>query len=341
MAPRKQGEKSLSGAQKAAIIMMSVDVDVATKVFGMMNEQEIKDISQGMTTLGTIKPEVRDNLIKEFIGDFSQQGRTIVGSPESAEKLLSKVLGKEKVAEIMQDIGSPGGSNTWEKMNNVGEDALAMFLKNEYPQTVAVVLSKLRTTHAANVLKLFPEEFAIEVIQRMINMEPVKREVLGSIEKTLQAEFMAAKAKAKKIDSYEAVAEIFNNFDRKTESKYMDILEKTNDMMAKRIRDLMFTFDDLVSIDSAGIQALIRNVDKDKLPVALKGANDKIRELFFSNMSERAAKILQDDMEAKGPVRLKDVDQAQLSIVTKAREMAESGEIIIKTAGEPEEEMIH
>lgn len=341
MAPRKQADKGLQGAQKAAIVMMSVDTEIASKVFGLMKEEEIKAISQAMSSLGAIKPEVRDSLIQEFTSDLSQQKNTVVGTPENVEKLLSQVLGKEKVASIMGEIGQVGGGNTWEKLNNVSDEILTAFLKNEHPQTVAVVLSKLRTAQAAKVLTRLPEETALEVVQRMINLEPVKREILSGIEKTIQSEFMTSLSQAKQMDSYEVVAEIFNNLDRKTEAKYMELIKKSDEKSATRIRELMFTFDDLIAIDGAGIQALIRNVDKDKLPLALKGANDKIRELFFKNMSERAAKILQEDMEAKGAVRLKDVDQAQRTIVTKAKEMAEAGEIIIKTGGEAEEEMVY
>ncbi|MCB2082194.1 MAG: hypothetical protein KDD76_06110, partial [Rickettsiales bacterium] len=203
MAPRKQGDKGRTGLEKAAVVMMSLDVDIAAKIFGMMNEQEIKEISQTMTSLGSIKPEMVDGLLKEFVNELSQ-GQGIVGSLESTEKLLSQVLGKEKVATIMEDISGPAGRNTWDKLNNVSEEVLAAFLKNEYPQTVALVLSKIRTSQAARVLSILPEEFALEILQRMITLEPVKREVLSGIEKTLQSEFMSSLATTKKFNSFES-----------------------------------------------------------------------------------------------------------------------------------------
>ena len=229
----------------------------------------------------------------------------------------------------MEDISGPVGRTTWDKLNNVSEETLATYLKNEHPQTVALVLSKVKTVQAAKVLGVLPDELALEVIMRMIAMEPVKREVLIGIEKTLQSEFMSNLAATKKLDSYEMIAEVFNNFDRTTESKFMGLLETRAPDSATRIRELMFTFDDLGSVDAKGIQTLMRNVDKDKLAIALKGASEDMRELFFSNMSERAAKIMQEDMASKGPVRMKDVDEAQMAVVNVARDLAESGEIMI------------
>ena len=153
--------------------------------------------------------------------------------------------------------------------------------------------------------------------------------MLDNIEKTLRTEFMTNLAKTQRRDSHEMLAEIFNNFDRSTESKFMEELERTTPESAEKVRSLMFTFDDLLKIDSQGIQALMRTADKDKLAVALKGAGDDIKELFFGNMSERAAKLMKEDMEAKGPVRIKDVDEAQTAIVNEAKELAAKGEIII------------
>ncbi len=340
MPPRKVLEGKISGLQKAAILMMSVEEDTAAKIFSLMNEEEIKGISQAMSALGTVEPKTVENLLGEFTEEMSSGG-SIIGDLQNTKRLLTMALGEEKVASIMEELGGPMGRDTWDKLNNVNEEMLASFLKNEYPQTAALILTKVRAAQAAKVISVMPEDFALDVIQRMITIEPVKREVLSDIEKTLQAEFMTNLASTKQFDSYEMIAEVFNNFDRNTENKFMEMLEGKDAAVAEHIRELMFTFEDLIKIDAAGIQTLLRSVDKDKLGVALKGANDKIRDLFFKNMSERASKILKEDMESKGPVRVRDVDEAQMAIVNVAKDLASSGQIVIPEGEEAEEEMIY
>ncbi|MDX1738328.1 MAG: flagellar motor switch protein FliG, partial [Alphaproteobacteria bacterium] len=213
-------------------------------------------------------------------------------------------------------------------------------LKNEYPQTVAVVLSKIKSDHAARVLASLPESFTMEVIMRMLRMEAVQKEVLDDVERTLRTEFMTNLARTARRDSHEMMAEIFNNLDRNTENRFMTLLEERNRDSAERIKALMFTFEDLQKLDPAGVQALLRAVDKDKLSIALKGASESIKELFFGNMSERAAKILREDMAAMGPVRLKDVDEAQMEMVNLAKDLAAKGEIVI-SEGNSEDELIY
>lgn len=336
MAPRSKNDGKLSGSQKAAIIMMSIGEENASKLFAMMNEDEVREISFAMSNLGSLKSDTVENLLGEFVDQLSEIG-PFTGNLETTEKLLERALGKEKVVGILEDISGPSGRTTWDKMNNVNEEVLAGYLKNEYPQTAAVVLTKLKPGQAAKVIGVMPDDYAIDVIMRMLSIEPVKKEVLAGLEKTLQAEFMSNLAKTKKLDSYEMIAEIFNNFDRNTENKFMQMLESREPISAERVKELMFTFDDIINVDAKGIQALLRALDKDKLAVALKGSSEEIRELFFKNMSERASKILKEDMEAKGPVRLRDVDEAQMYIVNIAKELADKGEIIIAEDSEDEQ----
>lgn len=331
-ASQKDDYRKLTGPQKIAILMMSMGEENASKLFGMMDDEEIREISSTMATLGEISSETVERLYLEFTEQMSASG-AVVGTYDTAERLLVKALGKERVDTIMEDIRGPAGKTTWDKLGNVGEDVLAGYLKNEYPQTIALVLSKIKSDHAAKVLAIFPDDLSLEVIMRMLTMESVKKDVLEGIEKTLRIEFMSNLAKTQQRDSHETMADIFNNFDRKTESKFMALLEDRDKEAAERIRALMFTFEDLKKIDGAGIQALLRTVDKDKLAIALKGASDTIKNLFFENMSERAAKILREDMEAKGPVRIRDVDEAQMVIVTAAKDLAAKGEIIIAEPG--------
>ena len=217
----------------------------------------------------------------------------------------------------------------------MNEAVLANYLKNEYPQTVAVVLSKIKTDHAARVLAMLPENFSMEVIMRMLRMEAVQKDILDHVERTLRTEFMTNLARTARRDSHELMAEIFNNLDRNTENRFMTALEERNRESAERIKQLMFTFDDLVRVDSGGIQLLLRQVEKDQLAIALKGSSEEVKELFFANMSERAGKMMKEDMDAMGAVRLKDVDASQSAIVQVAKALSDSGEIVI--AGNDEE----
>ena len=182
-----------------------------------------------------------------------------------------------------------------------------------------------------------PESFAMEVVMRMLRMEAVQREVVDDIEITLRNEFMANLSATSQADSHEMMAEIFNSLDRPTENRFMTLLEERNRDSADKIKSLMFTFDDLARLDPGGVQTLLRGADKDKLGIALKGASDTLKDLFFSNMSERAAKIMREDMAAMGPVRLSDVDEAQLEIVNTAKQLAEQGEIILSENNDEDE----
>jgi flagellar motor switch protein FliG len=240
----------------------------------------------------------------------------------------------------MEEIRGPAGRTMWEKLGNVNEEILAAFLQKEYPQTVAVVLSTVTSDHAARVLAMLPEQFALEVINRMLRMETVQKEILEEVERTLRTEFMTNLARTNKRDSHELIAEIFNNMERSVETRFMDKLEEDIPESAEKIRSLMFTFEDLASLDPASVQTLIRAVDKEKLPPALKGATETLRDLFFSNMSERAAKIMKEDMAAMGPVRLKDVEEAQQLIVNVAKDLESRGEITI-ASGSEEDELIY
>ena len=337
VAERKEDYRKLTGMQKAAIVLMSIDEENSTKILNSMNDDEIKELSNTMSSLGTVSSETVERLFVDFVESMSSTG-VVVGTFDSTERLLMKALGKDRVDSIMEDIRGPAGRTTWDKLGNVNEEVLAAFLKNEYPQTIALVLSKIKPEHAARVLSVFPEELSLEVINRMLGMEAVKKEVLDGIEKTLKLEFMNNLAKTQRRDTHEIMAEIFNNFDRNTEAKFMGILEQKNSESAERIRALMFTFEDLKKVDPSGMQTLLRNVPKEKLGIAMKGASETIKDLFFKSMSERAAKLLKEEMESLGPVRLKDVDEAQMTIVQVAKDLAAKGEIVI--AGDSVEDQL-
>ena len=328
----------LSGPEKAAVVLLALGED-HTNTWQALDEEEIKDISAAMAGLGTVSASVVEELLVEFVSGLSGSG-AIMGSYEQTQRLLQGFMPPEKVDNLMEEIRGPAGRTMWDKLGNVNEAVLANYLKNEYPQTVAVVLSKIKSEHAARVLAALPEDFALECVNRMLRMEPVQREILDKIEQTLRTEFMSNLARTPKRDSHEMMAEIFNSFDRQTEGRFIAALEERNRESAERIRALMFVFEDLNKLDPGGVQTLLRAVEKNQLGLALKGASDGLREMFFSNMSERAAKILREDMESMGPVRLKDVDTAQMSMVQAAKDLAAKGEIMLAGPG-GEDELIY
>ena len=336
MARTKDNYRSLSGSEKAAIFMLSLPQAHSKVLFEMMDEDEIKELSMTMANLGMIDATIVERLFVEFADQLSSTG-SLVGSFDTTERLLMQAMDKEKVDVIMEEIRGPAGRTMWDKLGNVNEQVLANYLKNEYPQTVAVVLSKIKSDHAARVLSVLPENFAMEVIMRLLRMDTVQKDILDGVEKTLRSEFMSNLARTQRQDPHEQMANIFNNLDRSTENRFMGALEERNRESAERIKALMFTFEDLLRVDPAGIQILLRQVEKDQLAMSLKGASDEVKDLFFKNMSERAAKMMKEDMEAMGPVRLKDVDEAQSNVVATAKALADSGEIVISGSGEEDE----
>jgi len=328
----------LTGAQRAAVLMLAVGEEHCTRLFNLMHEDEIKEISSAMSQLGSVRSDLVEKVCQQFTESMGSAG-ALVGNFESTERLLQKTLPRERVSQIMEEIRGPAGRTMWDKLGNVNEAVLANYLKNEYPQTVAVVLSKVRADHAARVLTLLPDSFAMEVVMRMLRMESVQRDVLEGVERTLRSEFMSNLARSTRRDAHEMMADIFNNLDRQSETRFLAALEERNREAAERIKALMFTFDDLARLAAPSMQVLMRSVDKEKLPLALKGASEKLRDMFFKSLSERAGKMLHEDIAALGPVKLRDVDEAQASIVNTAKELAQNGEI--ELSGGKDEELIY
>lgn len=331
--------KKLSGPKRAAILMLALGEQYGGKVWSLLDDDEVRELSLVMSSLGTIEPEVVEDLLLEFVSRMSASG-ALMGTFDATERLLHQYLPAERVTGIMEEIRGPAGRNMWEKLSNVQEEVLANYLKNEYPQTIAVVLSKLKPEHAARVLAILPEQLALDVIGRMLKMEAVQKEVIERVEQTLRSEFMSNLSQTRRRDAHEVMAEIFNSFDRQTETRFITSLEEDDREAAERIKALMFTFDDLIKLDAGSAQTLMRSVDKDKLGIALKSANEDVRSFFLGNMSARAGKILLDDMAAMGPVRLRDVDEAQALLVNLAKDLAAKGEIVL-TKNRADDEMVY
>jgi len=331
--------KSLSGPERAAILMLALGEEYGGKIWELLDDDELRTLTSTMSSLGTVDAAAVEELLLEFVSLLSASG-ALMGTYEATERLLQKYLPPDRVSSVMEEVRGPAGRNVWEKLSNVPEEVFANYLKNEYPQTIAVVLSKLRPEQTAKILAILPEQIGLDVVNRMLRTEAIQKNVIEHLEQTLRKEFMSSLSRTRRRDAHEQMADIFNNFDRQTETRFMAALEAMNADSAERIKNLMFTFDDLARLDTASAQTLMRNLDKDKLAVALKGASETVREFFLRNMSSRAAKMLTDDMEALGPVRLRDVDEAQSALVNIAKDLAAKGEITIAKGG-AEEELVY
>jgi len=217
-------QRPLSGDEKAAVLLLALGPDFGKPIFAELDETEIKTLSRAMVRLGPITQQMLDALMAEVVTSISSTG-SIAGNSETTERLLLSFLPADRVDAIMEEIRGPAGRNMWEKLSNVQEDVLANYLKNEYPQTIAVVLSKVATDHASKVLAVLPPELAMEVVKRMLGLDPVQKDILEKIENTLRTEFMSTLSHQKRRDSHEQMAEIFISFDRQTEARFINALE--------------------------------------------------------------------------------------------------------------------
>jgi flagellar motor switch protein FliG len=236
LASRQSGRaksKPLSGPKRAAILMLALGEQYGGKVWAQLDDDEVRELSIHMSTLGTVEADVVEDLLLEFVSRMSASG-ALMGTFDATERLLQQYLPSDRVTGIMDEIRGPAGRNMWEKLSNVQEEVLANYLKNEYPQTIAVVLSKLKPEHAARVLAILPEDLALDVVGRMLKMEAVQKEVIERVEQTLRTEFMSNLSQTRRRDAHEVMAEIFNNFDRQTDTRFITSLEEENRESAER-----------------------------------------------------------------------------------------------------------
>ena len=320
--------KRYSGSQRAAALMLALGKEHGAPIWDQLTTDEIKELSSTIASLGRVPAPVIEHLLVQFTGEIASMA-SMHGSYETTERLLAGILPDDKVKEIMEDIRGPSGRTMWDKLSNVSESVLAGALKHEYPQTVAVILSKIRPDHAARVIAELPRDFSVDVVMRMLRMETVQKDVINQVEMTLKSEFMSNLSRSQKRDPHEAMAELFNSLDRSTEEAMLTALDNRAPESAERIRALMFTFEDLANLLPTAIGVIVRNADKREMALALKGAAEPLKQLFFGAMTSRAAKLMREDMAAMGPVRARDCEEAQSSLVRLAKNLADRGEILL------------
>ncbi len=322
--------------------MLALGHEVAGLVLAKLSDAEMTTVGNYMTMLGNVASNQMDNVCQEFINHMQTgEGGVIVGGSDYVKKMLEEVYGdKDKVQLFMQRLGSPdaesgeygGGLDT---IRMLEPTTIANFLKNEHPQTTAIILAHLNPPTAAEVLKLLPEHIRGNIALRLATLERISPLVIKELDEALAAEFRTTgAAEGSKIGGVESAALVLNSLDRATESAILAELEGNNPDLAEEIRQLMFVFEDVISISDRDLQSVLKEVDQARLVLALKTASEALKEKIFRNVSERAALMMKEDLEAMGPVRLSDVEEAQQEVIKVVKTLEEQGKITLAGGGE-------
>lgn len=329
-----EGRGELTGTRKAAIFLMVMGEEFTANVFKHLNEDEIKAIGQQMTNLDRVDPELVSAVMSEFLETF-KTGAILGGSGDKFfERTVSKALNPKDANTLMEELSSGKQGSYFEKLNNVAPEMIVNFISNEHPQTIALILANLNNQTAAEVIKLLPESVQSEVIMRIAKLDTVPYEIIEEIQSVLESEVSGVgEGGPEKMGGIDVAAEILNQVDRNTEKAILEKIEEEEEELADNIRQSMFIFEDLVALDDRSIRALLKEISNDELLLALKTASDTLKEKIFSNLSQRAAEMLKEDMEVMGPVKVKEVEQAQRSIIKTARRLEEEGKIVLGGKG--------
>jgi len=325
--------KNLTGEQKAAILLRAIGEEAAAQVMKQLDPKEIKRLGSFMSGTAQISRDEEDAVISDF-RTASASGEVQFQGKEFIKTVLTKAWGQEKASRIIETMtrkSYPG----LEALKWVDVKTLVQMLKVEHAQTVAVILAHLESDQAGQVLAGLPESMRGDVALRLATMDDVQPDVLEELSQSMQETLLASKGiGSQNIGGPEVIADILTRMDKTNEGHIMVKIAEKSQSLAEAIRALMFVFDDLVKVDDRGIQELMKEISKDDLPLALRGANPEVKDKFFKNMSSRAAEMLKEDMEAKGPVKVSDVEKAQQNILKVCRKLEEEGRIVIAGAGE-------
>ena len=323
-----------TGAQKAAILMLSFGEDISAEIFKSMTEFEIKRIGTAMSRLGRMEQELVDEIMMEFYAVLQQNKKFFYGGNDFTKKVIGSAFKGGEADDLIEQL-SLGSNANLDSLELIDPRTLSNFIRNEHPQTVALILAHLDSKKCGDTLKLLPEGIHTEVLLRIANLDTVQPEIIDEIDDVLRQEVQAMGSIAtQKIGGIEPIAGMLNLMDKATSEQILDGFEERDPDMAEQIRQLMFVFDDLVKIDERGIQELIKNISNDKWKIALRTGSEAVKELVFKNMSTRAADMLREDMEASGAVKLADVEAAQLEVINIARKLETEGKIVIQGGGD-------
>lgn len=336
---KKSGE-ALTGPEKAAVFMLTVGEEFAAQVFQRLDSEDIKQVGRQMARIDKVDKEDLTALVNEFKSDTGDADIFLSGN-DMLESALKRALSSDKASEILEEIRSDWKLTLFQKARKLEPKVLVNFLRNEHPQTVALVLSVLEPIQSAQILVEFSEEVQVEVMMRMAELDKVSPEILVDVDRVLQDELLSVEGmEGQRLGGVEAVAEILNNADRGLEASILEGIEEQREDLAEEIRKLMFVFEDLMGVDDRGIQAILKEVSTDDLKLALKLSSEELKEKMFGCMSSRAVEMLKEDMEIMGPTRVKDVEVAQQSILKIAKRLEQEGKIQLVSGGGGEDEFV-
>ena len=331
--PGQQGR--LNGPEKAAVLLMSLGESAAAEVLKLMGPKEVQRIGIAMATLQNVSKETVDKTLTDFLANVQSHTGLGMGSDDYIRSVLVNALGEDKAASMIDRILLGGNTKGLESLKWMDPRAVVDLIRLEHPQIIAIVLSYLDGDQAASVLQEFPEKVRADIVLRIATLDGVQPAAMQELNEILERQLKGGSGiQASSIGGVKCAANILNFVDRGIESKIMDQVRDADADLCQNIQDLMFVFDDLAEVDNRGIQTLLREISSETLVLALKGAEDAIKEKILSNMSQRAAEMLRDDLESRGPVKLSEVEGAQKEIITIARRLADEGQIVLAGAGE-------
>jgi flagellar motor switch protein FliG len=321
---------NLSGAQRAAVLMLLLGEQQASEIVKFMNPQEVQTLGGAMVDVSDVSQEAVNAILDEFVGTIKKQSSLGLGNTDYVEKVFKRALGDDKAASVLGRIMPGQSSKGLEILQWMDARAIADMIKTEHPQVTAIILSVLDHQVAADVLNFLPDESRAEIIQRVASLETVQPSAMQELESIMKLQFSTnTSSKSSSFGGIKAAAQIMNSTKTALENSIMKGLEEIDADLMMRIQDNMFTFENLSAVDNKGIQVLMRAVDNNQLMIAMKGASEEVKARFFDNMSERARGMFKDEMDAKGLMRLSDVEEAQKQIMRSARKLSDSGELVL------------
>ena len=322
--------KTLTGAQKTAVLLLSLGDSFAAEVFKRMERQEIAQVSKAIMDMETIEQNVVEDILREYHHALLTGQEMIRGGQDVLRRLLNNNLDSETTKYVSDMLSLESGPVPFRELDNVSPRVLAQILRNEHPQTLALIVGHMSTSQGGALLQSLPAGVRCEILMRLAKLESVPEEMVFAVDKVLQSQLIAMGGKeGKKVGGIQAVAEILNSVDRATEEEVLSEIEEQSSQIAEEIRNLMFVFEDVASLDDRSIREVLKEITNEDLIMALRGAKEEMRELFFRNMSERAGTMIREDLEIMGPTRLSDVEVAQQNIVKVVRRLEAEGKIVI------------
>ncbi|WP_371870486.1 flagellar motor switch protein FliG [Neiella marina] len=324
----------MTGFDKTAILLLSLTEEDAASILRQLEPKQVQKVGMAMAGMTDFTQERITAVHKLFLDDIQKYSSIGVDSADFIRNALTKALGEDKAGNLIDQIIAGGGSKGLDSLKWMDARQVASIIQNEHPQIQTIVMSYLEPEQSAEIMSQFPDKVRLDLMMRIANLEEVQPAALQELNEIMEKQFAGQSgAQAAKMGGLKAAANIMNYLDTTIEGQLMDMLRESDEEMAQQIQDLMFVFENLIDVDDRGIQALLREIQQEVLQKALKGSDDQLKQKFFTNMSKRAAELLADDLEAMGPIRVADVEAAQKEILSIARRLADSGELMLSAGG--------